>query len=293
MIKKFIAAVKKRSGYFVVALALALVCVVLWVAERMGISGNLLKLLGIVLSPAVVFVGFAVWFVRKYHEPIRKFLENLRELSIRGMSARTGDEDSTIDETEGNIPNSDKTKTNKAEGADLFRRGLRYVREGREKEAIDMYRAAAEKQYAPAQNTLGARYARGDGVDEDQEEAVKWFHLAAENKNPYPRAQNNLGVRYAKGRGVREDQEEAAKWYHRAAMQGLATAQDNYADLCAVNACVWYSLAAENPRFEWVKQQEAARRRDEIYRTLSVDGRNKVGREIIRLRSSIVNGGAD
>ena len=37
-------------------------------------------------------------------------------------------------------------------------------------------------------------------------------------------AQNNLGVAYANGEGVAEDDEEAVKWYRKAAEQGQADA---------------------------------------------------------------------
>ena len=40
------------------------------------------------------------------------------------------------------------------------------------------------------------------------------------------RAQYNLGVKYANGRGVRQDDEEAVKWYRLAAEQGHARAPD-------------------------------------------------------------------
>ena len=39
------------------------------------------------------------------------------------------------------------------------------------------------------------------------------------------KAQYNLGVMYANGNGVTEDDEEAVKWYRKAAEQGVEEAQ--------------------------------------------------------------------
>ena len=60
-------------------------------------------------------------------------------------------------------------------------------------------------------------------IPEDDEEAVKWFRLAAEQGNAH--AQNNLGEIYRDGTGVPQDDTEAMKWYRLAADQGLAQAQ--------------------------------------------------------------------
>ena len=43
-------------------------------------------------------------------------------------------------------------------------------------------------------------YATGEGVPQDDAEAVRWFRLAAEQGDA--RAQFNLGVRYDTGEGV-------------------------------------------------------------------------------------------
>ena len=66
---------------------------------------------------------------------------------------------------------------------------------------------------------LGLLYVNGQGVTQDYEEAVKWFHKAAERG--HARAQNSLGVLYINGQGVTQDYEEAVKWFHKAAERGL------------------------------------------------------------------------
>ena len=65
---------------------------------------------------------------------------------------------------------------------------------------------------------LGWMYANGEGVEQDKEEAVKWYRKAAEQGNAD--AQNTLGVMYDKGEGVEQDKEEAVKWFRKAAEQG-------------------------------------------------------------------------
>ena len=62
------------------------------------------------------------------------------------------------------------------------------------------YRLAAEQGNASAQYNLGVRYANGEGVPQDDAEAVKWYRLAAEQGDAS--AQYNLGVRHANGEGV-------------------------------------------------------------------------------------------
>jgi len=86
-------------------------------------------------------------------------------------------------------------------------------------------RALAEQGNALAQNSLGGKYATGQGVSQDYQEAVMWYRQAAEQGLAV--AQFNLGNRYAKGKGVSQDYQEAAKWFRRAAEQGDASAQFN------------------------------------------------------------------
>ena len=63
-------------------------------------------------------------------------------------------------------------------------------------------------------------YANGEGVPEDDAEAVRWLRLAADQG--HADAQHNLGWMYANGEGVPEDDAEAARWYRLAADQGHA-----------------------------------------------------------------------
>ena len=66
-------------------------------------------------------------------------------------------------------------------------------------------------------------YANGEGVLEDDIEAVKWFKLAAEQG--YAKAQYNLGLMYDNGEGVIQDNVYAHMWCNIAASNGSENAK--------------------------------------------------------------------
>ena len=68
-------------------------------------------------------------------------------------------------------------------------------------------------------------YSRGEGVPEDDAEAVRWYRLAAEQRNAL--AQTNLGFMYAYGDGVPEDLVFAYMWFDLSVAQGNETARGN------------------------------------------------------------------
>jgi TPR repeat protein len=57
---------------------------------------------------------------------------------------------------------------------------------------IDALRARAEQGHADAQYTLELMYDNGEGVPQDDAEAVRWYRLAAEQR--LARGQFNLGL---------------------------------------------------------------------------------------------------
>ena len=71
----------------------------------------------------------------------------------------------------------------------------------------------------------GRRYATGEGVPQDDAEAVRRYRLAAEQGHAV--AQGRLGVMYSNGDGVPRDYAEGVRWLRLAAEQGDATAQFN------------------------------------------------------------------
>ncbi|MBI4005679.1 MAG: sel1 repeat family protein [Gammaproteobacteria bacterium] len=58
---------------------------------------------------------------------------------------------------------------------------------------------------------LGIMYLKGQGVEQNYEEAGKWLRKAAENR--FPQAQYNLANLYTEGKGVPKDYETAYIWY--------------------------------------------------------------------------------
>ncbi len=82
----------------------------------------------------------------------------------------------------------------------------------------------AEQGHAVAQFNLGLKYAKGEGVPENDAEAVKWYRKAAEQGNAV--AQGQLGFMYAQGKGVPEDYVLAYAWLNLAAAQGIKNARE-------------------------------------------------------------------
>ena len=118
--------------------------------------------------------------------------------------------------------------------------------------AVGQYRRAAEQNYAPAQNNLGASYENGRGVPKDDQQAIAWYRKAAEQN--YAPAQSNLGVMYQNGQGVPRDDEQAIAWYRKAAEQNYAPAQNNLGFMYQYGqgvpkdeqqAIAWYRKAAD------------------------------------------------
>ena len=79
------------------------------------------------------------------------------------------------------------------------------------------YRLAADQGYAPAQNSVGVLYARGEGESQNWAEAVRWYRLAADQG--YALAQQNLGNMYLIGAGVTQDNVQALMWFILAVSQ--------------------------------------------------------------------------
>jgi TPR repeat protein len=114
------------------------------------------------------------------------------------------------------------------------------------------YRECAEAGDSGCQNNLGLMYANGEGVPQNDAEAVMWIRKAVEQG--HAPAQYSLGVMYRNGRGVPQNDAEAVKWYRKAADQGDANAQYNLAWMYDggdgvpqdyAEAVKWYRKAAD------------------------------------------------
>ena len=73
-----------------------------------------------------------------------------------------------------------------------------------------------------AQNNLGYMYAKGKGVEQDHDEAAKWFRKSAEAG--HAKGQCSLGIMYYDGKGVEQDWSKAVRWFQLAGAQGFKVA---------------------------------------------------------------------
>jgi S1-C subfamily serine protease len=88
---------------------------------------------------------------------------------------------------------------------------------------LDELKNKAEAGDAGAQHTLGIHYHDGEGVPQDDAEALRWERKAAEQG--HADAETWLGACYFKGAGVSQDYAEAVKWLRKSAEQGDVVAQ--------------------------------------------------------------------
>jgi TPR repeat protein len=77
-----------------------------------------------------------------------------------------------------------------------------------------------------AMDNLALMYAQGQGVPQDNAQAVAWNRKAADQGDAD--AQYNLGVMHRDGQGVAQDYAQALAWYRKAADQGFADAQHSF-----------------------------------------------------------------
>lgn len=94
---------------------------------------------------------------------------------------------------------------------------------GKSQQEMQSLTTKAEQGDARAQFDLAMKYANGDGVDENQDEAFAWFKKSAEQGNNM--AMVELGKMYRAGDGVSQDSAMADMWMKKAADAGNAEAQ--------------------------------------------------------------------
>ena len=78
----------------------------------------------------------------------------------------------------------------------------------------DALRKHADQGFAEAQFSLGFMYENGQGVPQDDAQAVSWYRKAADQG--LANALYNLGFMYSIGFGVPQDHAQAASWFRRA-----------------------------------------------------------------------------
>ena len=108
---------------------------------------------------------------------------------------------------------------------------------------------------AEAQSKLAVCYAKGEGVEKDSAEAVKWYRKAAEQGSV--RAQYNLGVAYDNGDGVEKDDIAAYMWFSLSAGGGD---EDAASGLTQLEDLMTPAQVAEAQRMsrEWFEKHQKA-----------------------------------
>ena len=87
-------------------------------------------------------------------------------------------------------------------------------------EAMRWYRLAAEQREPRAQYNIAIMYGNAQAVALDYEQAAHWFRLSAQQGNP--RARFNLGLLHLNGDGVGRDLVQAHMWLDLAVAGGIA-----------------------------------------------------------------------
>jgi TPR repeat protein len=118
--------------------------------------------------------------------------------------------------------------------------------------AMTEWQPLADAGQMDGQFGMGLLYANGFGVDMNDDQALKWYGLAADQG--HAEAQCNLAVMHANGWGVPQSNEEALKWYTLSAEQGVVEAQVSIAKMHRdgfgteknlIQARKWFAVAAD------------------------------------------------
>jgi uncharacterized protein len=134
--------------------------------------------------------------------------------------------------------------------------------------AYKLFLPLAEQGNTQAQSNLGLMYDKGQGVPQDDKEAVKWYRLSAEQGNAT--GQYNLGIMYSKGQGVTQDYKEAVRLYRLSAEQGNAGGQLNLGFMYTRGkgvlqdyalAHMWFNLSGSNGNKQAVKNRDIVEER--------------------------------
>ena len=103
-----------------------------------------------------------------------------------------------------------------------------------------------------AQYNLGVMYDNGEGVPEDDVEAVKWFRKAAEQD--YAMAQHNLGNMYHTGEGGPKDYAKAYMFFNLAAAKDFEISK-KYRDFIEKRMTKEQIAEGEKLTREWVARK--------------------------------------
>lgn len=98
--------------------------------------------------------------------------------------------------------------------ANTYNEGFIAAESGNYKSALSYWGPLADKGHPFAQFNVGLLYHSGDGVGQDEVEAIAWYTKSAENG--YYKAQEYLAAGYAEGWfGLKKDADKANYWNDR------------------------------------------------------------------------------
>lgn len=109
--------------------------------------------------------------------------------------------------------------------ADLYADAMTAYDIGDFAQSARLLHPVAKKGDARAQYDLGQLYEQGKGVNQNFQQAMRWYRLSA--MQGHSRAQYNLGQMYEEGLVVNLDFVKAYMWYTLAAAKGLHVAESN------------------------------------------------------------------
>ena len=110
-----------------------------------------------------------------------------------------------------------------------YEQGLTAYKQSDYQTAFKLWLPLAEQGNASAQFSLGVMYNNGQGVKQDDVEAVKWYRKAA--KQGDASAQGMLGAAYILGKGVQVNKSLAKEWFRKACGNGEQKACEFYGKL--------------------------------------------------------------
>ncbi|HEP1080795.1 TPA: sel1 repeat family protein [Pasteurella multocida] len=101
----------------------------------------------------------------------------------------------------------------------VFEQGVEAYKRGDHATAFKLWLSRAEQGEMSAQFNVGRMYDDGDGVEQDKQQALKWYSQAALLGDA--RALYNLGTLYANGEGIERDWDRAKMYFKQACKAGL------------------------------------------------------------------------
>ena len=125
-----------------------------------------------------------------------------------------------------------------------------------QKTTFDDLRRLADRGDAYAQWMLGTRYHNGEGVPQDDAQAMRWFERAADQG--YADAQATSGAYYWAGRGVPKDLVRAYFWSTLALHQGDSSMESRLQGL-ALQMTSAQVATAQAQADEWMRQRRAGK----------------------------------